>query len=403
MPTVRVVQDERPLLDLNPYTIAGLNPTFSRAGVAYERNEAGVLVQRAAGVLRSDHWEMDPVAGVDRRHILLEGQRTNLVSRSGELDQWTHTIGSATANAATAPDGTQSADRLTDGWHVRRITNSSAADRYTIRVWAQGDTSTTCKLGIYNGSGWFNSTGRVLVGPGSVMANGTQGDATKFQGLVPGEWSLLEVSTNGAVSAGMTLDFYIYPTHDGGSGSGYFWGAQAEQAAFGSSYVPTTTAPATRSADTLSVPWPHAPQAMSIYLKRIEGGATGTMLQVGINTGPYLEIFLNSAWWIARFYDGTTNVTATKPTPWSTPARGDLVEMVLSLYSDARFSLTQSINGGPLQAAEGGPLVMPGAWGSQHLRIGNRNGNSDHSFGAWRHILAFRGIKSMDFFRRRAS
>src|SRR5690606_3743682 len=64
------------------------------------------------------------------------------------------------------------------------------------------------------------------------------------------------------------------PNYTGGGTLGvYAWGAQREASSVATSYVPTTASTVSRAADALTCPWPHAPQAMTGYLRFIELGA----------------------------------------------------------------------------------------------------------------------------------
>jgi hypothetical protein len=103
-------------------------------------------------------------------------------------------------------------------------------------------------------------------------------------------------------------------TGDGTSGI-YIWGAQVEEGAFPTSYIPTTTAAATRSADVASI----TGSAFSSWYRQDEGtmfaNATTNARHAGANTFPR----------IASLSDGTTS------------NRMDLLYRVLAPYTDARL------------------------------------------------------------------
>jgi hypothetical protein len=187
----------------------------------------------------------------------LEKQSTNVLRNSEDFSQstWAKLRTSITANAITSPDGTQNADKAianTDNSDHsvfdNTITSTSPA---TLSIYAKAGEYNYIFLGYDNGSAsqgaFFNlSNGTISqntstltasiqsVGNGwyrCVVSSGTSNWSTIY--------SIIALSENGTS--------FIF-AGDGSKGI-YIWGAQAEQSSYPTSYIPTTSASATRVAD----------------------------------------------------------------------------------------------------------------------------------------------------------
>lgn len=212
--------------------------SFTRASTGYAQTAAGVLVPFASGELRRTD-----------KGILLEGSRVNLCLQSQALatTPWSNTKAgtgattTATNNYDTAPDGTQTATRvqcnLSGGttigdftWadQVVTISNTTA---YAVSVWVKPVSGTPT---IYFSASNVNS------GAGVTLSAGWQ------RITLTGTSSSTSTDVRIGLRGGQT------PTCSD-SADLLIWGAQLEAAAFPSSYIPTTTASATRAADSLSV------------------------------------------------------------------------------------------------------------------------------------------------------
>jgi hypothetical protein len=222
--------------------------TFTRASTGYAQTSAGALTAFASGELRRTD-----------KGVLIEGARTNLCLRSQEFDDaaWTKVMAAFTANATTAPDGTSTADLLTEdasaGVTHRTFQNFTfSAVQYALSVYAKPNGRTW--LGLRTPSGiisYFNLSGAGSVGTLNHTSSG-------IQALANGWYRCWIVWTAGAASSAFGFDLAsadATSTYNGDGTSGvYIWGGQLEASAFQSSYVPTTTASATRAADVLTVP-----------------------------------------------------------------------------------------------------------------------------------------------------
>jgi hypothetical protein len=231
--------------------------SFTRATTAMRTAiDNGYLTSTPAGTLR-----------IEAKGALIEGQRTNLVAYSEQFDQswWLKEAVTITVNAAVAPDGTTTADKICDSstttaphnlfptttppadnspqtdsvfakagehtWLLMEMRNKAGTAyfaRFNLLTSALGTVDAGCTATIlYYGNGWYRCS--------ITIADMGTGSGTNYM--------LFGAATNGTQTE-----------HTGVVGYGiYIWGAQRETASFPSSYIPTVAAAVTRNADALTI------------------------------------------------------------------------------------------------------------------------------------------------------
>jgi hypothetical protein len=231
-------------------------------------NYIPVLLTANNNVARFDH---NPTTG-ESLGLLVEEQRTNLLTYSEEFDNaaWTPT-GVVSANVAVAPDGMLTADLLsenttTSDFRLARGFTATVGVSYALSVYAKarpGSAQRYLQL-VFNagfsgtvGANFNLVTGAVGTTSGSLSATITS--------VGNGWYRCAIVPTNTAASTSPTFRLRLAnvdtsanitgPTSYAGDGwSGILlFGAQLEAGAFATSYIPTTSASATRSADAASI------------------------------------------------------------------------------------------------------------------------------------------------------
>jgi len=361
-------------------------PTFSAVTYETSPRTADQVITTAAAYY-GPRVDYDP-STLAAKGLLIEEARTNLALSSGDHSSasWTKLNVTATANAATSPDGTTSATKLAE--------TAVTGAHLEFNAIAQSITSGTS----YTGSTFVKAAERsiviVAVELGGVsygkyidLSAGTIGstfgsapDSSSIQNVGNGWYRV--VITKAASSTGATGFITTYGVlTDGGSvsylgvaGSGYYrWGSQFEVVSFATSYIPTAAASVTRAADVV--------QFTGAALTALQGSAASALVETtGWSTGnsnvPRIigsvasktPMTVNNST-SAISYNGTTGLTANVPSGnYTTTQRTG------SAWSAAGRSLV--VSGGTVASDAATFTGMTSIW------LGGDNGGSPY-LSAW--------------------
>jgi hypothetical protein len=239
--------ENRTLLD----SVTGQNLiTFTRASSGTYVDADGLIKTAANNVPRFDH---NPVTG-ECLGLLVEEQRTNLMTASEAMhtSPWGPVAATVIANDGVAPDVTTTADKIisTGGGNFRSGISIANATTYTYSVFLKSiaGTGVISQVGFERfGSTPLAASVSVNLSAGTVTSNGAPVIASSIT-RYPNDWYRVSVT---AKSTDATTTIVNYAA---ASGNEFLvWGAQLEAGAFPTSYIPTTAATVTRSADVASI------------------------------------------------------------------------------------------------------------------------------------------------------
>jgi len=221
-------------------------------------NYIPVLQTAASGVARFDH---NPTT-FESLGLLIEEQRTNLLTYSEQFDNaaWTKTNATITSNTIVAPDGTLTSDKLVEdiATSTHKITTASVSitsgTAYTLSLFvksAERTAFTFRRSGAAGASASFNLT--------TLTTTGIAGSPTMTIVPVGNGWYRCTMSWTASATAGLTIAIELdnpagTTTYTGDGYSGIFiWGAQLEAGAFATSYIQTVASQVTRSVDSVNM------------------------------------------------------------------------------------------------------------------------------------------------------
>jgi hypothetical protein len=230
--------------------------TFTRASTATRVGPDGAIAVVGSNVPRIDY------TGGGCGKLLLEPQRTNLVTFSEQMDNaaWNKSNASVTANQTTSPSGYDDADLIDaltgTGQHIisaASITYTNAVP-YTFSVFAKkGNTSLIQLSGasvVFGSNVWatYNFDTLEVTAGSEATASMVDYGSGWYRLILTG--TVTAASTAASFYAAFTNDKSVrLPSFTAANQTFYLWGAQTEQASYATSYIPTSGSTVTRLAD----------------------------------------------------------------------------------------------------------------------------------------------------------
>lgn len=195
------------------------------------------------------------------RGLLVEEQRTNVIQHSNDLNNaaWNSIRNvTITSNAAISPEGVSNANQLMEttasGTHGAIQISAKTSATYTLSVFVKPNGRDRVYLDLNIGStdyiGYFDLTSKTYLGNGGFSSV----DSYSI-GDVGNGWLRLSITKNSALdNYGIFLGNGTSVSYAGDSSKGvYVYGFQLESGSFPTSYIPTTSASVTRSADVCQI------------------------------------------------------------------------------------------------------------------------------------------------------
>ena len=300
--------------------------------VATDYIETGTSAAQS-GILE-DMPRLDYSGGASCPSLLLEPQRSNVVTQSEYLGSYTPERATITDNAATSPEGMLNAasfiETAVSGRH-RTQTNSFAVtsgSTYTFSMFVKNKSGN--RLLCINADYLFNARSYFDIVDGAV--EGTDSGSASIEDYGNG-WYRCSVTGTSSITGSSILYIGLEDTaadngYTGDGTSGHYWyGLQAEAGSYPTSYIPTYGTSQTRSADDFVLVFAtDIVQNGGTFMIELEGAPRGA----GTST-PFIQFnHTNSASyvgfgatgnWRCRINDNGTAYLTTSPIPHTDNAK----------------------------------------------------------------------------------
>jgi len=359
--------------------------TYNSASPAWAVGPDGVLFQPAAN---APVIEYDPVT-LQCLGARIWGVVTNRELQSSDFaTTWTQSNVIVSANAATAPDGTQTADQLSptiNGTSITRFLrqdiSTSVNDTYTLSVFVKVNTLTANGIALVVQDQSATNTFRCnfnLFTPTTSVTSLNWATPTASIIAYPNGWyrcSVTGVTSTAHTSLRTNIYLQGFTSVPDTTGSVFLWGAQLNTGPL-APYVPTTTTAASSTADVWTITGADAARIINtaqgtLYVDFATGSAipanqypSAIQLQ-GANRQNEVQIYAGTG--IAAYLVKTGNVTQAEANLSATTQNG-----VKSAFRYAENNSRSYVNGSPLFLDT--VCTMPA---TDRIFIGSSNGSEN--------------------------
>lgn len=230
----------------------------SRASTATYVNSGGTLVTAGVDVARDSAYQYDADGKLKSLGLLLESASTNLFTESARLDSsaWGRNSVSVAQSDTIAPDlvGYYSSITSTStsgatGSLYKVMPAVSTATTTTMSVYVKAGTTDRCQLRFYDTSNAALATFNLTTG----VVESSSGPTLVGTSITPAGGGAYRISMSinygSRPQGGLAAYLYVNFNNPSVGDSILAWGMQLEVSPTATSYIPTTTAAATRSAD----------------------------------------------------------------------------------------------------------------------------------------------------------
>lgn len=334
---------------------------------------------------------IDLPSGARRSALLIETARENLVE-SQDFADWTPGTITVTPGQRD-PFGGFTATKLTTpttGIKVKYPVVFTGDGPKAISIYVRQDTSIEHDVGIYDTTAgvarhqvaivWSAGIPEAITGAGS-------GVICEVEEVAFGYWRI-GFNAEGIVAAN-THEMRFYPGVDGGVGSVYVFGAQAEDGAYPTSYIATDGDVGTRAVDTFYLDKAPEPQAFAAYFRfrfdmhtHVDELAAGVFFNLGYDgSGAHavLYVFEGDVYFVID--NGIDSpVFVVDAITWE---YGDVIDGAFILHPDGEPRLIYSVNGEACVELEGAtpPAAgLPAAWEVDRVYFGKYDDNQAATF-----------------------
>jgi hypothetical protein len=310
----------------------------------YVYNPAAALTSTAYYGPRFDY---DPIT-LSPLGLLIEEARTNLMFPS-DVTGWSMSpasIVAITSNSAISPDGTTNATKLTTndatladrGYAIFKLYTGAVSTTYCGSAYLKAGEYTRAQINFENTS-FLTATGALFdLANGTVVVTGGSSTAT-ITPVGNGWYRCTVTATSLAISgnyvfsasfkpASVTTFNSTYTPISTGLG-GYIYGAQVEAGGFATSFIPTVSAAATRSADvatmvgnnfinwynqttgTLSVAFDASANSNATYVSASNGSIVQNSIHIDNDTGNMRAVYYSGSAEVAALVLGAIGTAGT--------------------------------------------------------------------------------------------